>query len=76
MQRIPLRKIVLLILFLTILMGSYGCALGKNLDNTMREFSTVPDRIARGFTNLVGSVGNFGSALADSFGNMVKGLGH
>jgi hypothetical protein len=74
MRRLPWRKIILSLLLLTIIIGLYGCQLGKNLDNTVREFSTIPDRIAQGFTNLMGSVSGIGSALADSIGNIVNGM--
>jgi len=74
MNRLPWKKLILLILFLAVLTGLSGCQLGKNFDNAVREFSTIPDRVSQGFTNLMGSVSGFGSALADSFGNMVKGM--
>jgi predicted PurR-regulated permease PerM len=72
MQRLTWRKIFIIMLLLTILIGLSGCQAAKNLDSFTHEISTIPDRIGQALVNLLGSISDIGSALASQVGNIVK----
>ena len=76
MRNLPWQKIIIFILFLTILVGITGCQsnIAKDLDNFIHSFAHAPDHLARIVTNLMGGLNNIGDALADQVKNIVQGM--
>ena len=69
---------VIILLILAILVASSGCqAVGgasKGLERLWGELASVPDRLEQALINLFSSIGSVGTALADSFRNMIGNI--
>jgi hypothetical protein len=71
-------RIILLCLLLLALLSLSACQLAKDLQNATHELSQLPQRFVEGFiNNILEGIKGIGSALADSVGNIVRGMrGH
>lgn len=78
MRSLPWQKIILSILFLTILIGLTGCQsdskLVQDLKNTIDAFAQIPAHLAKAVVNLMGSIGDIGGALGEQIKNIIQGM--
>jgi len=78
MRGIPWSKFILVLLLLAILIGSSGCQAAqgatKGVGGLWDELTSVPHRAEQALIDLFSSIGSVGSALAESFGNMIGGI--
>jgi hypothetical protein len=75
-RNFPWKKILLFILIMMIIFGSSACQskLAKNIENTLKAFSQVPDHLGNIFIKIMGGLSDIGQALADQVGRIISNL--